>query len=125
MTDNTELNYGCLIRVSDINRVRAFYRDILELGDPLIDSNFWLEFNLPGNGILAIEQSSGVTPGENRQDVSCLIGVDELDKRLKELEGHAVTAIRPSREVPGRQTATICDPEGNLITLYRRVPTDA
>ena len=42
--------YGCLVRVSDINRVRSFYRDTLELGDPIIDSNFWLEFHLPGTG---------------------------------------------------------------------------
>ncbi len=118
--NGSQLHYGCLVRVSDINRVRTFYRDILELGDPIVDSNFWLEFALPGNGVLIVEQSNGVTPGDNRQDVSCVIGIDHFELRLKTMEARAVKPIRPSREIPGRKTATICDPEGNLITLYSR-----
>jgi catechol-2,3-dioxygenase len=119
-SESDNLRYGCLLRVSDLNKVRTFYRDVLELGDPIVDSNFWLEFGLPGNGILAIEQCNTVCPDENRQDVSCLIEVDHFELRMKTLEARSVKPIRPSRELPGLETATVSDPEGNMITLYSR-----
>ncbi len=122
--ENNGIFYGCLLKVKDIAKVKAFYRDILELVQPLVDSNFWVEFQLPGNGILVLEQSSSVVPGKNRQDVSCLIVVDDLELRLKALESRKVKPIRSGVEVPGCKTATVTDPEGNLITLYSRINTD-
>jgi predicted enzyme related to lactoylglutathione lyase len=116
------LVYGCLIRVRDLAKVKTFYQDVLELGPPLVDSNFWVEFRLPGNGVLVLEQCSAVRPGESKQDVSCLIGVSGFEQRLKALTTHQVRLHRPPRPLPGRQTATVTDPEGNLVTLYSREP---
>jgi catechol-2,3-dioxygenase len=118
--DGGSLVYGCLVKARDLAKVKAFYQEVLELGAPLVDSNFWVEFRLPGNGVLVLEQSSAIRPGDNKQDVSCLIGVSELAPRLKALEARNVRPQRPSQSLPGRQTATIVDPEGNLVTLYSR-----
>lgn len=122
---NGNLTYGCLVRVGDINRVRAFYRDTLELGDPIVDSNFWLEFKLPGAGILAIEQSNSALTNENRQDVSVLLQVDDIDTVVKKMKSKAVLPMLPAREIPGRTTVTVRDPEGNLITFYSHVSDSA
>lgn len=118
--ENGGLLYGCLVKVRDLGKVKPFYQDVLELGEPLVDSNFWVEFRLPGNGLLVLEQSSVVRPGENKQDVSCLLGVSQFDQRLRALEERHIRPVRPAQTLPGRKTATLVDPEGNLVTLYSR-----
>jgi hypothetical protein len=42
--------YGIALKVRNLELTRSFYRDVLELGAPVIDSNFWVEFRL-GDGV--------------------------------------------------------------------------
>ena len=120
-SDNGTFHYGCLIQVRDLEAVRLFYEKTLDLGTPILDSNFWVEFALPGNGILVLEQNSAVATEVNKQDVSCLIGIEHFELFMKTLETRDVKTVRPARTIPGRKTATLRDPEGNLVTLYSRV----
>ncbi|RMD74411.1 MAG: hypothetical protein D6820_16730 [Lentisphaerae bacterium] len=121
----TPFRYGCLIRVRDINRARAFYRDALELGDPIVDSNFWLEFKIAPDAVLAIEHSPAAQNGEKKTwDASCIIEKKEFDLFLRTLEARGIQVIRPSRELPGRRTISIVDPEDNIITIVESIPDD-
>ena len=36
--------FGVIIKVNDLDLCRKFYRDVLNLGDPVLDSSFWVEF---------------------------------------------------------------------------------
>ena len=38
--------FGVVVRVRNLELCRAFYRDVLDLWTPLLDSNFWVEFRL-------------------------------------------------------------------------------
>ena len=49
--------FGIVIRTSDMQKSRLFFRNVLMLGEPEMDSNFWLEFALPGGGYLFVEAS--------------------------------------------------------------------
>ena len=49
--------FGIVIRTSDIQRSRFFFSNILMLGEPELDSNFWLSYALPGGGDLFVEAS--------------------------------------------------------------------
>lgn len=117
--------YGAVIMVQDVSRLKAFYRDIVQLGNPTVDSNFWVEFGLPGNGVLALSEDSSQKETEPKQGqtTSWLLEVDEFDAKLEELQGNDVKLIRPPIELPGRKAATFADPEGNLFTIY--APSDA
>ncbi|NQZ59453.1 MAG: VOC family protein [Lentisphaeraceae bacterium] len=44
-------SYGIIISVADLDRARAFYRDVLGLGAPVVDSNHWIEFQME-NGLI-------------------------------------------------------------------------
>ncbi len=118
--ENGEFHYGCLVRVKDLAKAKHFYTEVLALGAPVLDSNFWVEYPLPGNGLLVLEHCGATKPGEGREDVSCLLEVADLDAKVSELREKKVEVVHPAIEVPGRATATIRDPEGNLITLYKR-----
>ena len=123
--ENSEFHYGCLIRVKDLTKVKSFYGETLEFGSPILDSSFWVEYKLPDNGILALEQASTVHLDDDRQDVLCLVEVDDMSSLMKRLEERQVRAILPSVEVPGRETVSVKDPEGNLLTFYSRVANNS
>lgn len=112
------VTFGVLIPVQELGKMKVFYRDILKLGDPVVDSNFWIEFTLPGNGLLILEQTSNTPKSKVKQGQSWLMAVDAFDDTVKRLDEQEVWRVRPPLEVPGYQCATYADPEGNLFTLY-------
>jgi extradiol dioxygenase family protein len=51
--------FGIVIKVNDLDNCRIFYRDILNLGEPLIDSSFVVQFSLAENLNLTLEKNQG------------------------------------------------------------------
>jgi catechol-2,3-dioxygenase len=109
---------GALLQVRDLSRLKAFYRDTLKLGAPAVDSNFWVEFCLPGNSMLVLEQTNAASETTVKGDICWLLRVEDLDAMVGQLAEVNVRPLRPKRSVPGRDCATFADPEGNQFTLY-------
>ena len=116
--------HGCHLKVNNINSLKVFYRDIVGLGNPLVDSNFWVEFPLPQNGLLILEQVNNVIPEDNKQDVSCVLISDDFEAVLQRMKDNQISPIRPSIEIPGRDCVSISDPEFNVITLLSASKSD-
>ena len=116
--DDTNAIYGTLIRVKEINKLKNFQRDVIGLGDPVVDSNFWVEFKLAGNGLLVLEQGTNMSSSSKTSHLSCLIYVSDFELTMKTLKSRELKPELPAQEIPGRVTATVMDPEGNLITIY-------
>lgn len=116
--------YGALLQVRDLPRVKSFYRDVIRLGAPVVDSNFWVEFQLPGNGVLALSQSNAARPQADKNDVSWMLRVEDLAEMVSMLNNINIQPIRPAMTVPGKECATFSDPEGNLFTLYATIQSD-
>ena len=53
--------HGVVVKVENMKASRSFYRDVLNLGPPIMDSNFWVEFKLGSSASLILEQ---VDPAE-------------------------------------------------------------
>ena len=45
-----------VLQVADIAAARAFYRDVVGLGEPVMNSNVWVEFKLDGTAAEALQQ---------------------------------------------------------------------
>ena len=119
MAESAANDYIALIQVTDLARIRAFYSKSLNLGAPIVDSNFWVEFEIPGSGTLILEHTKATHAGEGvRRGISWLMRTDDLAAKIKDLETHGVRPLRPPFGVPGKECATFADPEGNLFTLY-------
>ena len=111
--------YGAVVRVRDLVKLRAFYRDVVKLGAPVVDSNFWVEFRLPGGGLLALEHCPSAEAGAAaRGNVSWLLLATSFDEQVRLLKEAGVPLSRPPLEVPGRRSATFADPENNPFTVY-------
>ena len=44
-----------VLSVADLAAERAFYRDVVGLGEPVMNSNVWVEFKLDGGASFCLE----------------------------------------------------------------------
>lgn len=113
--------YGILLQVKDISKVKAFYRDILDLGSPVLDSTCYVEFNVPGDGLLILQQCD-YAEDDVCGDAAWLLYCEEPEPIIERLTNKGVCPVQPPRSIPGRKCVTFSDPEGNLFTVYSRQP---
>ena len=115
----TPLQFGIMIRVNDLDGCRIFYRDLLELGEPVLDSSFLVVFQLSEDLTLTLEKSAA--PYLEHASSACLWGfeTEDLDGLRRRLEdaGYELALDAdcrdPSCDLRGR------DPEGNLFRVRR------
>ncbi len=105
-----------IIKVINLDICRSFYRDILNLGEPALNSNFWVEFKLPCNFTLVLEKVDrrGISETENMVWGCQVENIDLIKSRLDEYSYH----IPPEKAHRIGVDFYIChDPEGNAFYL--------
>ena len=111
--------FGFLLNVKDLPHCRSFYRDMLHLGPPVLDSAFTVEFALSDKMVLRLEQNS--CPAlEHASSAGCLIlECDDPQKLFDELAdaGYEVEMREESRD-SGHYFRGM-DPEGNFFYVTR------
>ena len=111
--------YGVIIKVKNLDVCRSFYRDILGLGAPIIDSSFWIEFKVQEDVALVLEPViEGETIPEKDGRTSWLYKVEDLDGMIHRLEEHGYEPVRGEQERLGYRVYVFNDPEGNHIYLF-------
>jgi len=106
---------GVVVKVENLTVARAFYRDVLELGPPVMDSTFWVEFKIGESASLFLEQAQ---PGEKlvptKGRIAWICETKNIDTVIKNLEevGHDPIEGDKSEKV-GFNVLKYRDPEGN------------
>ena len=113
-----------VIKVSNLEISRAFYRDILQLSDPVMDSNFWIEFKLKNGTSIFLEKLDEMSASATAKSrISWIYDVEsssELIKRLSEYGYESTT----TREVKiGFELVKFYDPEGNSFYVSNKTQT--
>ena len=100
-----------ILHVNNIDSCRIFYREIVGFGQPVLDSNFRCEFEIPSHQRLILKEESGQTTPQNRTEWS-----------FASMEPQAL-ALRIHRY--GFRTETLSDgscrcfdPEGNPFVIH-------
>ena len=110
--------YGVIIKVANLNACRSFYRDILDLGAPVMDSNFWVEFKINGSSSLILEQAAqGEKLSHARGRLSWLCTVNNIKEILARLEQSGHEPLAEEEEHCGIKIHKYCDPEGNPFAI--------
>jgi predicted enzyme related to lactoylglutathione lyase len=111
--------YGVIIRVENLDLCRAFYRDVLELGPPISDSNFWVEFRLQRDISLVLERvGKGEKLPVGRGRIAWLYQVPDLSQVAARLKEGGCEPISEEQERLGFRVVMFADPEGNPFYLY-------
>jgi catechol 2,3-dioxygenase-like lactoylglutathione lyase family enzyme len=108
---------GVLLRVKDIKKQRIFYRDLLRLGNPLVDSDFWVEFATADGGRIILEKSEANYLEHLASATSMIIAVTDKDAVIKELLDHKYKITVNEKVHPGEAFHRGEDPEGNVFYL--------
>ena len=113
------------IRVADLDRSIAFYRDVLEFSlSSKNDALKWTKFKPGIDGVTV-----GIGEGENAGGsgtVSMNFGVKDVDAARKILESRGVVFLGPTIVIPDTvKLADFHDPDGNKIRLAQSLaPAD-
>ena len=68
-----------VVRVNDLDGCRIFYREVLQLGDPVLDSEFIASFNISGSAMLTLEKTDAPFLEHAGAATTWRIGVRDLD----------------------------------------------
>ena len=107
-------SFGIVIKVKNLTSCKAFYRDVLGLGSPVLDSNFRVEFQFGDSFCLTLEKSpfdAVLPPASGR--IAWLFDADaETIRSRLDVYGYTVPAL-PDAEKKGETFCRFADPEGN------------
>lgn len=106
--------------VTDMERARDFYENILKLVPGSITANgAWVEYDLPKGGCFALTTlAEGVKPSANAGG-SIAFEVEDLDELMTALKSKKVEVKLDIFSSPVCRMAVILDSEGNSIVLHQ------
>ena len=110
--------------ITDVARARRFYGETLGLEEGSVGNqgdNYWIEYDLPGGGCLALTNFTGDTPSDTSGGTVAL-EVEDLDRLMAELKGKGVVFKSDVIESPVCRMAVCLDSEGNAILLHQLKP---
>jgi predicted enzyme related to lactoylglutathione lyase len=109
------------IAVSDAERARKFYQEILELKPATTAmGGAWVEYELGGTTI-----GVGCHPAwqPSRDGTTVAFEVDDMDATIKKLKERRVTFDMDKTETPVCWMAQFRDPDGNKLVVHKRKGT--
>lgn len=108
---------GVLIKVKNLSLCKAFYRDVLELGEPVLNSSFLTEFRISDSFSLFLERDewAEIPSVSGRVSWFCPGNADRIRKNLADYGYPAPAPV--CSEKAGIQFCRFSDPEGNEILI--------
>ena len=109
------------IPVTDINRARSFYEEVLGLkaSDEMMQGR-WIEYDV-GDDTLAITNVSDTwTPSD--QGTGAALEVGNFDDAIKRLKDRQVRFAAEPFETPCCHMAVVQDPDGNKLIIHKLKP---
>ena len=109
------------IPVTDINRARAFYEDVLGLkvSDEMMGGK-WIEYAV-GDDTLAIA-NVGEQWVPSDQGSGAAFEVEDFDEAIKRLKDRHVRFAAEPFETPCCHMAVVQDPDGNKLMIHKLKP---
>ena len=107
--------YGVIVKVKNLNVCRSFYRDMLNMGPPVMDSNFWVEFKINTSASLILEKAvTGEKLPEGEGRIAWMCAVDDIKETMLRLEENGYKPItEKENEKIGVKVYKLYDPENN------------
>ncbi|HUI07236.1 MAG TPA: VOC family protein [Verrucomicrobiae bacterium] len=108
----------------DLPKLRHFYEQAFDLGKPVIDAKWWVEYEVGDGSHLALHQTDALRfEGADRKSNTVKFSVDVTDigHYVEKLTGLGATFLYGPRQEYGFSLAEFEDPEGYRVRLYEKV----
>ncbi|MDD5728000.1 MAG: hypothetical protein PHV59_05480 [Victivallales bacterium] len=110
--------FGVIIKVNDLDLCRNFYRDVLDLGDPVLDSNFWVEFQTESGFSLMLEKTAASFLEHESAATSFTCRVKSIAAVCKRFQLHGYRLDIDKRTHEGEILYRCQDPENNVFYIF-------
>ncbi len=110
--------------VQDLAKQRKFYEQGFDLGKPVIDAKWWVEYAAGSGSHFALQQAEPARfEGVNRAKgtVKFSFDVADIKKMTETLKGLGAKFHYEPRQEYGFWLAEFEDPEGNVLRLYEKL----
>ena len=113
-----------VIFVRDMDAMRRFYEDVMELALARELSAGWREYQLGGNTLALARPSrtagdAPVPAGTASLQLAFKVPVADVDRCAEELTQKGVAMLSPPTNLPfGHRALFFRDPDGNLLEIY-------
>ena len=108
----------------DLARLRKFYEAAFDLGDPIIDAKWWVEYAVGDGSHLALHQADAgrlESANRNSNTVKFSFDVTDIQKFTEKLKNLGAKFHYEPRKEYGFSLAEFEDPEGNVLRLYEKM----
>jgi hypothetical protein len=112
--------FGIVIKVNDLDNCRIFYRDILNLGEPLIDSSFAVQFSLAENLNLILEKNQGTFLEHASSATSWSFECDNIEALSTKLQDSGFPGLFDAITFGSSQFYKGRDPENNVFYVREK-----
>ena len=123
MNNVTRINVVFLY-CQDLAKQRAFYEPAFDLGPPVVDAKWWVEYAVGHGSHLGLHQAEpGHLDGVNRakNTIKFSFEVADIQQMTAKLKGLGATFRYEPRKEYGFYLAEFEDPEGNVLRLYEKI----
>jgi len=110
---------GLILRVNDLDMCRLFYRDLLELGEPVLDSTFAVVFRLTEHFTLTLEKSTAEYLEHASAASSFALAVPDLEVFAEKLDSGGCTLDPEPVRIGIIEYRRGVDPEGNPFFVFQ------
>jgi len=113
------------VYVKDLQAAMDFYENVLGFGEPVINTKFWVEYELPGGDThfaLHLKESVFFDSVDRAKDtMKCSFEVQGIQDYAASLKARGVQFVYEPRKEYGFWLAEFLDIEGNHLRLYEKV----
>ena len=116
--------FGVIIKVNDIDLCRFFYRDVLTLGEPVVDSSFWVEFQTDSGFFLMLEKTTAGFLEHESSATSWACRVPSINTVKEHFRRYGYKLNIDRRLHEGEVLYRCQDPEKNIFYIFSDEPED-
>lgn len=107
--------FSIVIRVRDLDLCRGFYRDVLNLGEPMADSGFAVIFRLSPDLLLTLEKSQASYLEHSSSATSWCLPIRNQEELISRLVDAGYSRPETAIRIGERDCLRCLDPEGNVF----------
>ena len=112
--------FGVIIKVNDLDNCRIFYRDVLNLGEPLLDSSFVVQFALAENLNLTLEKNQGTFLEHASAATTWSFECDDIEALSAKLQDSGFPGLFDTVVFGSSKYCKGRDPENNVFYVRQK-----